>query len=46
MEHGYDQAQAVRALLQGWDQVQSWRDLAGIERASGGVRSASLTQRT
>ena len=38
MEHGYDQAQSVRALLQGWDQVQSWRDLAGIERASGGVR--------
>ncbi|WP_194714334.1 peptide chain release factor N(5)-glutamine methyltransferase [Noviherbaspirillum soli] len=37
MEHGYDQAQAVRALLQGWEQVQSWRDLAGIERASGGV---------
>ncbi|MFS0756335.1 peptide chain release factor N(5)-glutamine methyltransferase [Noviherbaspirillum sp. 1P10PC] len=37
MEHGYDQAQAVRALLQGWNQVQSWRDLAGIERASGGV---------
>ena len=37
MEHGYHQAQAVRALLQGWDQVQSWRDLAGIERASGGV---------
>ena len=37
MEHGYDQAQAVRALLQGWNQMQSWRDLAGIERASGGV---------
>jgi release factor glutamine methyltransferase len=41
MEHGYDQAQAVRALLQGWDEVQSWRDLAGIERASGGVRNVS-----
>lgn len=37
MEHGYDQAEAVRALLQGWRQVQSWRDLAGIERASGGI---------
>jgi release factor glutamine methyltransferase len=37
LEHGYDQAQVVRALLQGWDEVQSWRDLAGIERASGGV---------
>lgn len=38
MEHGYDQSAAVRALLQGWDDVQSWRDLAGIERVSGGMR--------
>jgi release factor glutamine methyltransferase len=39
MEHGYDQAEAVRALLsaQGYTQVQSWRDLAGIERVSGGT---------
>ncbi|MES2297435.1 MAG: peptide chain release factor N(5)-glutamine methyltransferase [Pseudomonadota bacterium] len=38
MEHGYDQAAAVRALLQGagYGEVQSWRDLAGIERVSGG----------
>lgn len=38
MEHGYDQAQAVRALLAeaGYSEVQSWRDLAGIERVSGG----------
>ncbi|MGH8855504.1 MAG: peptide chain release factor N(5)-glutamine methyltransferase, partial [Telluria sp.] len=38
LEHGYDQAQAVRALLEarGFADVQSWRDLAGIERASGG----------
>jgi release factor glutamine methyltransferase len=38
MEHGYDQAAAVRQLLsaQGYTEVQSWRDLAGIERASGG----------
>ena len=38
MEHGYDQAAAVRDLLtaQGWDEVQSWRDLAGIERVTGG----------
>ena len=38
MEHGYDQAAAVRELLstQGWLEVQSWTDLAGIERASGG----------
>lgn len=38
MEHGYDQAEAVRALLdaEGYTEVQSWRDLAGIERVSGG----------
>ena len=38
MEHGYDQAAAVRALLQsaGFTTVQSWTDLAGIERVSGG----------
>lgn len=40
MEHGYDQAQAVRALLSsaGYTDVQSWRDLAGIERVSGARR--------
>ena len=38
MEHGYDQAAAVRALLftQQFEAVQSWQDLAGIERVSGG----------
>lgn len=38
MEHGYDQSAAVRALLveQGFSEVQSWRDLAGIERVTGG----------
>lgn len=38
LEHGYDQADAVRQLLaeQGFIQVQSRRDLAGIERCSGG----------
>jgi len=38
LEHGYDQAGAVRALLQarGFTQVQSRCDLAGIERCSGG----------
>jgi release factor glutamine methyltransferase len=38
MEHGYDQAAAVRDLLtaQGVSDVQSWQDLAGIERVSGG----------
>ena len=36
MEHGYDQAAAVRALLQaeGFDAVASARDLAGIERVT------------
>lgn len=40
MEHGYDQAAAVRAYLElnGFTEVQSWRDLAGIERVSGGKR--------
>lgn len=37
MEHGYDQAQAVRDLLAatGMHDIQSWRDLAGIERVTG-----------
>jgi len=41
LEHGYDQAAAVRALLQeaGYSNVQSWTDLAGIERVSGGIRT-------
>ncbi len=39
LEHGYDQSAATRTLLEraGWQQVQSWTDLAGIERATGGV---------
>lgn len=38
LEHGYDQAEPVRGLLSaaGLMQVQSRRDLAGIERCSGG----------
>ena len=38
LEHGYDQAAAVRGLLekQGFANVQSRTDLAGIERCSGG----------
>jgi release factor glutamine methyltransferase len=41
LEHGYDQAAAVRALLQeaGYSDVQSWVDLSGIERVSGGIRT-------
>jgi release factor glutamine methyltransferase len=37
MEHGYDQSAAVRTLLseQGYTDVQSWTDLAGIERVTG-----------
>jgi release factor glutamine methyltransferase len=39
LEHGYDQAEKVRNLLKnkGFIQVQSWCDLAGIERVSGGL---------
>jgi len=42
MEHGYDQASAVRALLaaRGFVDVRSARDLAGIERVSGGRSGA------
>jgi release factor glutamine methyltransferase len=38
MEHGYDQAGTVRGMLAaaGFVCVQSWRDIAGIERVSGG----------
>ncbi len=38
LEHGYDQAPAVRNLLtaRGFADVQSWDDLAGIARVSGG----------
>lgn len=38
VEHGYDQASAVRGLLAdvGYASIASWKDLAGIERVSGG----------
>lgn len=38
MEHGYDQAAAVRGLLTdaGFSSITSWKDLGGIERVSGG----------
>ncbi len=41
MEHGYDQPEAVRDLLRknNFTEVQSWRDLANIERVSGGKKS-------
>ena len=41
MEHGYDQAASVRLMLlaQGFTEVQSWPDLSGIERVTGGRTS-------
>ena len=44
LEHGYNQADAVRALLtaQGFSQVQSRKDLADIERCSGGQWQAGV----
>lgn len=38
LEHGYQQGEAVTALLtaQGLDQVKCWKDLAGLDRVSGG----------
>jgi release factor glutamine methyltransferase len=40
LEHGHDQAEAVRGLLAaaGFERVRSRRDLAGVERCSGGCR--------
>lgn len=40
IEHGYDQAAGVQALLraENFSDVQSWQDLAGIDRVSGGRR--------
>jgi release factor glutamine methyltransferase len=42
MEHGYDQSAAVQALLAGrsYAAVQSWHDLAGIARVTGGRAGA------
>ncbi|MNL81503.1 N5-glutamine S-adenosyl-L-methionine-dependent methyltransferase [compost metagenome] len=38
MEHGYDQAQATRQLLEdtGFTEIFTARDLAGLERCTGG----------
>jgi len=38
LEHGYDQAQACRSLLadSGFSDVQTWMDIAGTSRVSGG----------
>ena len=45
LEHGYDQAEAVQALLatHGFAQVQSRNDLAGIARCTGGQWPAAQT---
>ena len=45
LEHGYDQAQAVQALLatKGFTQVHSRNDLAGIARCTGGQWPAAQT---
>ena len=45
LEHGWDQADAVQALLRaaGFTQVQSRRDLAGIARCSGGAMPVGLS---
>jgi len=41
-EHGLTQGGAARALLEanGFEQVQTWRDLEGRDRVSGGMRPA------
>ena len=46
-EHGFDQAARCRNLLQraGFEQVTSKRDLAGIERISGGQRGGAKNLR-
>ncbi len=43
IEHGHEQAPQVRAMLNagGFNEIDSWRDLASIERVSGG-RGTSL----
>lgn len=40
IEHGYDQAERVQALLLAHDfgEIRSWRDFAGIDRVTGGRR--------
>lgn len=47
IEHGFDQAEKVRALMKEarFLDVQSRRDLAGIERCTGGRRAAPSTDR-
>ena len=46
IEHGYDQAEAVSAILgrSGLKRVQTWPDLAGIPRITGGWLDASADE--
>jgi release factor glutamine methyltransferase len=46
LEHGYDQAEAMRTLLEqaGFGNIEQHRDLAGIIRISGGVLTADNTR--
>jgi release factor glutamine methyltransferase len=46
VEHGHDQAEAVRTLLSdaGYEAVETRRDLAGIERVTGGCRAGSAVR--
>lgn len=41
LEHGYDQGERVRAILEGagFGTVQTWQDMAGHDRVSGGMRT-------
>ena len=42
LEHGFDQGAQVRACLgaAGFESIATWRDLAGLDRVSGGKRPA------
>ena len=44
LEHGYDQGERVRALLAGYrfESVQTWPDISGNDRVSGGKRSSAI----
>lgn len=40
IEHGYDQKQTVRSMLNqyGYESIETWQDMQGIDRVSGGRR--------
>ena len=41
LEHGFEQGAQVRACLAaaGFESIETWRDLAGLDRVSGGKRT-------